>query len=129
MMNINMHELIKIIHTLPVSLIAIILSNIFLIAGFIIGKLALYKYENAVKFFAYFSVVICVLFVLYFISILWFSISNLYFGNVVYAAIFPVFLFLPFIIGHFASYEKVHLYSNIQILTLIISLLLSLSFI
>ncbi len=128
-MNIDIKELIKIIHTLPVSLIALILSNIFLIAGFVIGKLAMYKYENAVKFFAYFSVVMCILFVLYFISVLWFAISNLYFGNMPYAAIFLVFLFLPFIIGRFASYEKIHLYTNIQILSLIVSLLLALSFI
>lgn len=128
-MAIDLSHLIKILHTLPVSLIAIIFTNILLIFGFVVGKLALYKSENAVKFYAYFSVVISMLFALYFISILWFSLSNLYWGNAVYAAIFPIFLFLPFIIGHFASYEKVHFYTNIQILTLIISLLLALSFV
>lgn len=128
-MAFDLSHLIKILHTLPVSLIAIIFTNILLIFGFVIGKLALYKSENAVKFYAYFSVVISMLFALYFISILWFSLSNLYRGNAVYAAIFPIFLFLPFIIGHFASYEKVHFYTNIQILTLIISLLLALSFV
>lgn len=128
-MAFDLSHLIKILHTLPVSLIAIIFTNILLIFGFVVGKLALYKSENAVKFYAYFSVVISMLFALYFISILWFSLSNLYWGNAVYAAIFPIFLFLPFIIGHFASYEKVHFYTNIQILTLIISLLLALSFV
>ena len=119
----------KIFHQFPNSLIFIMVTNVLLILGFLIGKLALYKNENAIKFFAYFSVLMSALFALYFISILWFSISNLYAGNAVYSAIFPVFLFLPFIIGHFASYEKVHFYTNIQILTLIISLLLALSFI
>lgn len=126
---IDTSQIYSIIHQLPVSLISIIVTNVLLILGFILGKLLLYKYENAIKFFAYFSVVISILFVLYFVSILWFSISNLYLGNAVYAAIFPIFLFLPFITGHFASYEKVHFYTNIQILTLIISLLLALSFI
>lgn len=126
---IDSAQLIKIIHQLPASLISIIVTNVLLILGFLLGKLVLYRNENAIKFYAYFSVVICFLFALYFISILWFSLSNLYLGNAVYAAIFPIFLFLPFIIGHFASYEKVHLYTNIQILTLIISLLLALSFI
>lgn len=121
--------IMKIFHQLPNSLIFIIITNVLLILGFILGKLVLYKNENAIKFFAYFSVAICALFSLYFISILWFSISNLYAGNAVYSAIFPIFLFLPFIIGHFASYEKIHFYTNIQILTLIISLLLALSFI
>ena len=126
---IDSAQLIKIIHQLPASLISIIATNVLLIFGFLLGKLVLYRNENAIKFYAYFSVVISLLFALYFISILWFSLSNLYLGNAVYAAIFPIFLFLPFIIGHFASYEKVHLYTNIQILTLIISLLLALSFI
>ncbi len=126
---IDFSTISKIFHQFPNSLIFIMLTNVLLILGFLIGKLALYKNENAIKFFAYFSVLMSTLFALYFISILWFSISNLYAGNAVYSAIFPVFLFLPFIIGHFASYEKVHFYTNIQILTLIISLLLALSFI
>ena len=126
---IDTSQIFKIIQQLPVSLLAIIVTNVLLILGFILGKLVLYRHENAIKFFAYFSVAICILFALYFVSILWFSISNLYLGNAVYAAIFPIFLFLPFITGHFASYEKVHFYTNIQILTLIISLLLALSFI
>ncbi len=128
-MHIDTTQVIKIISLLPLSLKVIIVTNVLLIIGFVIGKLALYRFENAVKFFAYYSVVISILFVLYFVSIIWFSISNLFAGNAVYSAIFPIFLFLPFIIGHFASYEKVHFYTNIQILTLIISLLLALSFI
>lgn len=126
---IDTAQILKIIHDLPISLISIIVTNVLLILGFVLGKLVLYKNENAIKFYSYFSVVISMLFTLYFISILWFSLSNLYWGNAVYAAIFPIFLFLPFIIGHFASYEKVHFYTNMQILTLIISLLLALSFI
>ena len=128
-MAVDFSQIVKIAQTLPVSLISIIFSNVLLIFGFLLGKLVLYKAEDAVKFFAYFSVAICILFVWYFVSILWFSVSNLFAGNAVYSAIFPIFLFLPFIIGHFASYEKVHFYTNIQILTLIISLLLALSFI
>ncbi len=124
-----MSNVLKIIQTLPASLVGIIVTNILLIIGFIIGKLVMYKAENAIKFFAYFSVFMCAFFVAYFVSIIWFSLSNLYLGNAIYAAIFPVFLFLPFITGHFATYEKVHFYTNIQILTLIISLLLALSFI
>lgn len=123
------NQLVNIVKQLPNSLIILIVSNVLLILGFVIGKLALYKSENAIKFYAFFSVMISMLFGIYFISILWFSLSNLYLGNAVYSAIFPIFLFLPFIIGHFASYEKVHFYTNIQILTLVISLLLALSFV
>lgn len=119
----------KLFAYLPDSLLAIIVTNIILIFGFMFGKLALYKFENKVKFMALYTVFISVVMVLYFISIIWFSLSNLYGGNAVYAAIFPIFLFLPFIIGHFASYERIHFYTNIQILTLIISLLLAVSFV
>lgn len=129
MMDFDFSMILKVIKSFPNSLILLILSNVLLILGFIIGKIALYKAENAVKFYSLFSVFICSILAIYFVSILWFSLSNLYLGNAIYAAIFPIFLFLPFIIGHFASYEKVHFYTNIQILTLIISLLLALSFI
>lgn len=119
----------KILAHFPNSLLAIIVTNLILLGGFVIGKLALYKFENAIKFFSVFTVFIGVMYLAYFISILWFSISNLLDGNAVYAAMFPIFLFLPFIIGHFSSYEKIHFYTNIQLLTLVISLLLAFSFI
>lgn len=119
---------LKNISTYPASLLLIIFSNIFLILGFSAGKIALWKWENAVKFFAVFSVVMSFLISAYFIGILWFSISSLLNGNVINGAIFSVFMFLPFIIGHFSSYEKIQFFSNIQILTLIISLVLAFSF-
>ncbi len=124
-----LNEVGKIIAHFPNSLLAIILTNVILIAGFVFGKLLLYKFENKVKFMSLFTVFISVVMVAYFISIIWFSLSNLYNGNAVYAAMFPIFLFLPFIIGHFASYEKIQYYTNVQILTLVISLLLAFSFI
>ncbi len=124
-----LNEVGKIIAQFPNSLLAIILTNVILIAGFVFGKLLLYKFENKVKFMSLFTVFISVVMVAYFISIIWFSLSNLYNGNAVYAAMFPIFLFLPFIIGHFASYEKIQYYTNVQILTLVISLLLAFSFI
>ena len=122
-------EIAKIIGQFPNSLLAIIITNIILIFGFIFGKLLLYRFENRVKFLSLFTVFISVTMVAYFISIIWFSLRNLYNGNAVYAAMFPIFLFLPFIIGHFASYEKIQYYTNVQVLTLVISLLLAFSFI
>jgi hypothetical protein len=122
-------ELKNLIVFYPNSLLLIILTNIILIISFLIGKVVLYKHENAVKFFSHFTVFVCVIFVAYFVSILCFTLSNLFTGNAVYAAIFPVFLFMPFIIGHFTTYEKIHFYTNVQILVLIISLLLAFSFI
>ena len=115
-------SIFKIIQNLPISLVLLIITNILLILGFVIGKIVLFKSEDAIKFYAYFSVITCILFALYFLAIILFSISNLFVGNIVYAMIFPIFLLLPFVIGHFATYEKVHFYTNIQILTLIILL-------
>ncbi len=119
----------KNIGSYPASLLLIIFSNILLIIGFGIGKLAMWKWENAVKFFVVFSVVMSFLISAYFIGILWFSIGGLISGNIIHSAIFTVFLFLPFIIGHFATYKKIQFYSDIQILTLIISLVVALSFV
>lgn len=111
---------------LPFVLNIFIVVNILLILGFLIGKIALYKYENAVKFYAYFSVVMCMLFVFYFIAILIYSICSFFAGNMFSFLVFPVFIFLPFVVGYFATYEKVHFFTNIQILTLIASLIVAL---
>ena len=54
---IDSAQLIKIIHQLPASLISIIVTNVLLILGFALGKLVLYRNENAIKFYAYFSTV------------------------------------------------------------------------
>ena len=50
-MAVDFSQIVKIAQTLPVSLISIILSNVLLIFGFLLGKLVLYKAEDAVKFF------------------------------------------------------------------------------
>ncbi len=123
-----MIEFIKHIGTYPTSLLTVIFSNIFLIIGFSIGKFALAKWENAVKFFAVFSVIMSFLIAVYFIGIIWFLIHSLTTGNSLQGAVFLIFLFLPFIIGYFASYKKIQMYSDIQILTLVISLVVAMSF-
>ena len=126
-MQFDVINVLKILRLTPLSLILLLVSNLLLIIGFVIGKIVLRKNENNIKFFAYFSVAICVLFAVYFISILWFSLCNLFSTQAIYSIIFPIFLFLPFIIGRFASYEKIHFYTDIQILTLIVSFGLALS--
>lgn len=126
-MMIEFSHMTKIVQTLQhLSLVLLIVSNFLLIAGFVAGKIVLHKTEDAIKFFARFSVGICTLFVIYFVSILCFSIVCLFSQNALYSLIFPVFLFLPFVIGKFSTYEKVHFYTNIQIVTLVISLAIAL---
>ena len=112
----------------PVSLICFLIINSLLITGLFIGKIVMYKNENLVKFFAYLTVVLSILLGLYFISILWFTIESFVLGKSFYIAFFPVFIFLPFVIGRFASYEKIHFYTNVQLGVLILSLALGLIF-
>ncbi len=124
-MKFDIINVLNILKLMPVSLVLLIVSNLLLIIGFVVGKIILHKNKNAVKFFAYFSVVICVLFAIYFISIIWFALCNLFTPQAVYSVVLMIFLFMPFIIGRFATYERIHFYTNIQILTLIASLILA----
>ena len=124
-MQSDISNVLNILKLMPLPLTLLIVSNLLLITGFVVGKIALYKNENAVKFFAYFSVAICVLFAIYFISIIWFALCNLFTPQAVYSVVLMIFLFMPFIIGRFATYERIHFYTNIQILTLIASLILA----
>ncbi len=108
------------------SLILLIVSNFLLIIGFGVGKIVLHKSEDKIKFFARFTVMICILLITYFLSILLFTIGSIFSANAANSLIFPIFLFLPFVIGKFATYEKVHFYTNIQLVTLIISFIIAL---
>lgn len=110
----------------PVSLIILIISNLLLLIMFIIGKIVLKKREDALKFFSNFTVAVCILFIIYFMSIVWFSLQSLFIGEKGQAFVFPIFAFMPFIIGRFASYDRIHFYTNLQIFALIASLVLGL---
>lgn len=118
--------MINLLKNTPVSLITLMISNLLLLILFIIGKVVLIKREDALKFFSNFTVAVCILFIIYFVSILWFTARCLLIGTAGQAFIFPVFAFIPFIIGKFASYDRVHFYTNLQIFALIASLELAL---
>lgn len=124
-----MIEFLKNLSSYPVPLLLIIVTNILLIAGFCIGKAVLLKNENAIKFFAVFSVLMTFFFAAYFIGIIWFFVYSIAAGSSFYGIMFLIFLFLPFVIGYFSTYKKIQLYSDIQILTLLISLIAALSLI
>lgn len=74
------------------------------------------------------SILLVSLFLLYFLSIIIICISSL-FEHRYSLLLLSLFMFIPFIIGKKATYEKLNLYSNLQIIALLASLSLSLAFI
>lgn len=118
--------MLNLLKNIPVSLITLIISNLFLLVLFIIGKIVLIKREDALKFFSNFTVAVCILFLIYFMSIIWFSIQRPIVDMRGETFVFPVFILIPFIIGKLASYDRVHFYTNLQIFALIASLLFAL---
>ena len=64
---IEFSHMTKIVQTLRhLSLVLLIVSNFFLIIGFLVGKIVLHKSEDKIKFFARFTVMICILLITYF---------------------------------------------------------------
>lgn len=104
----------------------ILVFNLILIFSFLVGKFFIFNSEKKVILASKYSIYIAVIFIIYFISIIAFDcLSFLYVHrNICYALSLSIFLFTPFIIGNIAKYEKINFYTNIQILTLVISLIL-----
>jgi len=101
------------------SLISFLIFNSSLITAFSAGKI-IFKKEN-INLNSNYSIFLSVLLIFYFVSILvlnLFSFNTKYFW---YGLILLPFLFMPFVIGRIAKYEKINFYMNIQILTLVIS--------
>lgn len=77
---------------------------------------------------AFYSVFLAVLFLIYFISILFVGIAAI--SAKKYSTLcLLIFIFIPFIIGKYVSYEKLRIFSNIQLFVLFLSLFLALFFI
>jgi len=103
------------------SLISFLILNLSLITAFIAGK-SIFKKEN-INLNSNYSIFLSVLLIFYFVSIF---VFNLFSFNTKYfcqSLILLPFLFMPFIIGRIAKYEKINFYMNMQILTLVISFL------
>lgn len=104
-----------------------ILNLIFIIL-FILTTKIIFKMYNKPQLMAGCSILLVSFFILYFILITLISISAL-FEHRYALLLLSLFIFIPFIIGKKATYEKLNLYSNLQIIALIASLSLSLAFI
>lgn len=102
--------------------------NLILIVVFMIATSFVCNQKNRPGMLARYSIFLAVLFIIYFISI--FSILVFALIEHKYLTLFmSMFLFIPFIIGKYVSYDKLRLYSNIQLFILFLSLFISLSMI
>lgn len=103
------------------SLIFFLISNLSLMAAFVVGK-SIFKREN-MNLSSNYSIFISVLMIFYFLSIITFNFFSFAAKYFLYGLFLLPFLFAPFIIGHFSKFEKINLYMDIQISTLVLSLL------
>jgi len=112
---------------LNLALVGFLLVNIVFIVLFVLGKEVVFKFKNNPKLTAGYSVVLGVLFLLYFLAI--FGISLM---AVLTHKYLPVSLllsiFATFVIGQKVTYAKLSFYSNLQLLVFLGSLILGLIF-
>ncbi len=103
---------------------AFFVINLMFIATFVLGRCFVFKQKNNPNLTALFSIILGLLFVLYFISII--SVVGIALFHHKYFAIFLLaFIPMPFIIGQKATYEKLRFYSNLQLAMFFASLLAS----
>lgn len=107
------------------SLLALI--NLLLIVVFIIATNFI-NTQKQPKLMAWYSVLLAVLFLIYFAAILTASFAALFAKEyMVLSLVF--FVIIPFVIGKYVSYEKLSFYSNLQLFALFLSLFLTIFFI
>lgn len=107
--------------TLIFPLNFVLFSNLSLIAGFVGGKFV-FKRDN-MNLSSNYSIFISVLLIFYLLSIIIFSLSAILSKDIWNGLILLPYLFVPFYIGKISKYEKINFYTNLQIFTLILSLL------
>jgi len=101
----------------------VFIINLLLLLMFIAGKLYVFELKKWIKFVALYSVFITGLLLLNICVISISVILSLFVGNFLQAIILPIFAILPFIIGKFATYDKINFYTNIQIIQFVFTLI------
>jgi len=105
-------------------LLFFLIMNLLFISMFVIGRCFIFKPKQKPTLKAGFSLLLGFLFLFYFISIL--GVVGISLLHHKYLAIsLLAFIAIPFIIGKKATYEKLHFYSNLQLIMFLVSLLAS----
>jgi hypothetical protein len=95
--------------------------TLLFITAFIFGRFFVFKQKNRPNLTAGYSILLGVMFLLYFISII--GVVGVSLLHQKYFSIFLlVFIAIPFIIGEKATYEKIRFYSNLQLFMFLVSL-------
>ena len=100
-----------------------IIVNILIILAFVVAQYLL-KLDKP-KLMAGFSVFLSIILVFYLCLILIICIKSIIFKQYLNLVLLP-FVFIPFIVGIFANYKKIHFYTNIQNLFFVLSLVIAL---
>ena len=105
-------------------IITVTILNLLALLGFMFGKI-IFKKEHNHEPASLYTVYLAVIFGLYLISLIIFSITAFILGYINFGVLFLTFFIVPFILGRISTYEKANFFTNIQIIVLIISLIIS----
>lgn len=98
----------------------ILFLNLSIIVGITIAKL-IYKNEYDVKIVSNLSICLGIIFVLYTISLIVFSISLAIYGRHIAGLLILLTTIIPFIIGKISSYQESDFFIDLQLVALIIN--------
>ncbi len=99
--------------------------NLIFIVSYIIGQYFIFEKSKNPKLVAYFALYVAVLMGLYLLMLLFLMPVALIKQNFLVLPLFIAFI-MTFVIGRWASYARLKMYTNMQLLTLFFSLFYSL---
>lgn len=91
-----------------------LLINTIFIALFVLGREVIFKLEKRPKLHAGYAVILGVFFFPYFLAIVGIVLFSV-FKQEFLPVCLVLFIFVPFLIGQKATYEKLNFYSNMQL--------------
>ncbi len=109
-----------------VVVLSLLCANLVLLLSFVIGRFLVFKKGRRYIVASYYSVYLAFLLIAYCGSILVFIFASFFFDLSLFGLILSIFIFAPFLIGRFATFRKIGLWTNIQILALLLSLMVGL---
>ncbi len=111
---------------IPILVAIFAIFNLVFIVSYMLGQYCIFKPECAPKLSAYYSTYLAVMLSIYFLYIFILCIFGAV--NHTYSLfVFLLFIIAPFVIGKFSTYKKIIVYSNLQLLSLFLSLFYSIA--
>lgn len=110
---------------IKITLWTVFTINIILFFMLILGKFYVFKQDKMVKLIALYATCVAGAFLFNTLFSFLYMIFGLFNGNFITTFILPFLAICPFIIGKFTTFDKIEFYTNIQILQILLTIIIT----